>query len=192
MSEEVIRRAVEAKKLWLYQKVNHEHKYPTRQQRKEFVSGETVLYLGRKYRLQVSDEDVAGVAFRSHFVISRKNQPQAARLFCQWYLERAQERIARRAKYFAEAMGVNYNRVLISDLRVRWSSCTPKSNLNFNWHIMKAPASVIDYLVVHELAHLLEANHTPRFWNVVSVQVPQVEWAKEWLRRNGGVLEVDF
>lgn len=192
LPEEKIRRAVAAKQLWLYQKVNHTQKYPAHQQRKEFVSGETVLYLGRNYRLEVSDENVPGVVFHSRFMISRKNQPQAAQLFRRWYVERAKERIAGRVKYFAETMGVNYHRVLISDLRVRWSSCTPKSNLNFNWRIMKAPAAVIDYLVVHELAHLLETNHTPHFWHIVSVQVPRVEWAKEWLRSNGMVLEIDF
>ncbi|MBG1257943.1 M48 family metallopeptidase [Nostoc commune] len=57
---------------------------------------------------------------------------------------------------------------------------------------MKAPVFVIDYLIVHELAHLLESNHTPRFWNIVAVQVPNYQVAKNWLRDNGNTLEVDF
>jgi len=89
-------------------------------------------------------------------------------------------------------MGVNFNHILISDLKVRWGSCTPAGNLNFNWRILKAPGFVIDYVIVHELAHLREANHTPRFWNIVSVQVPQWEQAKNWLREHGDLLEVDF
>ena len=190
--EKKIRQAIEAKKLWLYQKVNHEQKYPPRRQRKEFVTGETIPYLGRNYRLEITDNDVHGLQFHSRFLMSRKDRPVASKLFRQWYLERAHERLTTRAKYFAEALGVNFNRVLISDLKVRWGSCTPKSNLNFNWRIMKAPAFVIDYLIVHELAHLIEPNHTPRFWNIVSVQVPRYEVAKEWLKENGDVLEVDF
>ena len=86
----------------------------------------------------------------------------------------------------------DFKRVLISDLKVRWGSCTPNSNLNFNWRIIKAPSVVIDYLIVHELAHLIESNHTPRFWNIVSVQVPRAEWAKQWLLENGDLLEIDF
>jgi predicted metal-dependent hydrolase len=190
--EEKIRQAVEAQKLWLFQKINHEQKYPPRRQRKEFVSGETITYLGRNYRLEVTEQAIEGVQFRSRFIISRQNQPQGGKLFRGWYIERAHERIPARARYFAEAMGVRFNRVLISDLKVRWGSCTPRANLNFNWRIMRAPTNVIDYLVVHELAHLLEPNHTPRYWNIVAVQVPHFERGKEWLRENGGVLEVDF
>lgn len=190
--EDVIHRAVEEKKFWLYQKVRNEQKYPERPVRKEFVSGETIPYLGRNYRLDIADTGMEGVAFHSRFEISRQSQPEAASLFRTWYLKRAEERIPRRANYFAEALGVRFNRILISDMRVRWGSCTPKSNLNFNWRLMKAPASVIDYVIVHELAHLIEPNHTRRFWNIVSIQVPRFDWARKWLRKHGEMLETDF
>jgi predicted metal-dependent hydrolase len=191
-SEEEIRRAVEAKKLWLFEKIHHEQKYPAGRQQKEFVSGETIPYLGRNYRLEISGRADRGLHFHSRFVISREDQPQAARLFRDWYIERAKDRITSRAEYFAAAMGTTFNQIMISDLKVRWGSCTPHSNLNFNWRIMKAPAVVVDYIVVHELAHLIESNHTPRFWNIVSVQVPRWEQAKNWLRDHGDLLEVDF
>ena len=191
-SEEAIHQAVEAKKFWLYQKINHPQKYPAQRLRREFVSGETIPYLGRNYRLEVTDADLPGVVFQHGFLISRRNQPQAAQLFREWYIARAREHLPARADHFAAALGVRYNRLLISDLRVRWASCTPQDNLNFNWRILKAPTFVIDYLVVHELAHLLEANHTPRFWNIVAVQVPRAEEAKVWLRDEGEALEVDF
>jgi predicted metal-dependent hydrolase len=191
-SEGKIRRAVEARKLWLFKKIKHKQKYPMLRQRKEFVSGETITYLGRNYRLEVCSEPITGVCFRAHFLISRQNQVEAARLFREWYLERAKERIPARTQYFASAMGVAFNRILISDMKVRWGSCTPRGNLNFNWRILKAPSMVIDYVIVHELAHLLEGNHTPRFWDIVSVQVPQWAQAKNWLRERGDLLEVDF
>ena len=192
MAEKKIYRLIEAKRLWLYQKINHDQKYPLRQTRKEFISGETILYLGRNYRLLVTDRDIAGVSFQSRFEISRKNQPRAFELFKRWYLQQAKERIPPRAKYFAEALGVGFNRILISDLKVRWGSCTPKSNLNFNWRLMKASPTVIDYVIVHELAHLIESNHNPQFWNIVSIQVPRFDWAKRWLREHGDLLESDF
>lgn len=187
-----IERAVEAKRLWLYEKSNHKYKYPAHPRRKEFVTGETLLYLGRGYPLKVAEDMVDGVRFQSGFVISRRYRAQAARLLQQWYIERAREKLPPRAKSFAEALGVRYHRILISDLRVRWASCTPKGNLNFSWRIMQAPLFVIDYLIVHELAHLLEPNHTPQFWTTVAVQVPLFERAKAWLRENGGALEEDF
>ncbi len=105
---------------------------------------------------------------------------------------RAEEKLTPRIRRFAAAMGVAYERIMISDMRVRWASCTPKSNLNFNWRIVKAPDFVIDYLIVHELAHLLESNHTAQFWNTVAVQVPRYALAKAWLRENGAALEEDL
>lgn len=191
-SEERIRQAVEDKKLWLYEKLHNEQKYPAQPLRKEFVTGETISYLGRNYRLEITDDDEPGVRFQSRFYISRQQHSSVAQLVQAWYTKRAQEKLPPRVRQFARSLGVTFNQVLVSDLKIRWASCTPKSNLNFNWRIMKAPLFVIDYLIVHELAHLLEPNHTPKFWNIVAVQVPRYEKAKEWLRENGGILEEDF
>jgi predicted metal-dependent hydrolase len=190
--EATVRQAVEAKKQWIYEKIHLPDKYPLERDRKEFVSGETLHYLGRSYRLEIVERNVPGVVFHSCFQISRRNRPHAAQLLRQWYLERARRRLTARAEYYAQALGVKFNRVLVSDMRVRWGSCTPKNNLNFNWRIIKAPPFVLDYLVVHELAHLLEPNHSSRFWNIVAVQVPRYEEARAWLKAHGNLLETDF
>lgn len=192
MSPERIKELVESKKLWLFEKINHIQKYPSQVLRKEFVTGETIMYLGRYYRLEITGEDKPEVRFQNRFFIPRCQQAQAAQLLREWYMARAREKLTPKIRYFAEALGVTYNQILISDLKYRWASCTPKNNLNFNWRILKAPLFVIDYLIVHELAHLLEANHTPQFWNIIAVQVPRYESAKEWLRTNGNLLEEDF
>ena len=97
-----------------------------------------------------------------------------------------------KVRFYANNLGVTYNKIMISDLKYRWGSCTPKDNLNFNWRLIKAPMFVIEYVIVHELAHLLEGNHTPEFWNIVKVQVPNYEKAKEWLKENGEMLEGDM
>lgn len=191
-SDEAIRQAIEAKKLWLYEKVNHSQKYPPQPVRKEFVTGETLMYLGRYYRLEITDDDHPGVRFQNRFFISRRQQASAGRLLREWYTARAQEKLTSKIRQFAAAMGVTYERIMISDLRVRWASCTPKNNLNFNWRIIKAPIFVIDYLIVHELAHLLEPNHTAQFWNIIAVQIPRYTLAKEWLREHGASLEEDL
>lgn len=191
-SDEAIRQAVEAKKLWLYEKVNHSQKYPPQPVRKEFVTGETLMYLGRYYRLEVTDEDASGVRFHNRFYIARQQQAMAGRLLREWYTARAEEKLTPKIRHFAAAMGVAYERIMISDLRVRWASCTPKNNLNFNWRIVKAPVFVIDYLIVHELAHLIESNHTAQFWNIIAVQVPRYTVAREWLREHGASLEEDL
>lgn len=192
LSEEKIRQAVESKKIWLYEKINHKQKYPSQTARKEFVSGETLLYLGKNYRLEVTSNEVPGVRFHSGFFISRCHRAIAPQMLRDWYIERAHIKLPPKASSFAESLGVEFNKVLVSDLKYRWGSCTPKNNLNFNWRIMKAPIFVIDYLIVHELAHLLESNHTPKFWNIIAIQVPRYEVAKQWLRENGSLLEEDL
>ena len=180
------------KALWLYRQRRHAQRYSADPVRKEFVSGESLLYLGRHYRLEVVDEPLEGVRFCGRFQISRDRRGDAPLLFRRWYEDHARRRLTARARAFARQLGVSFNRLLVSDLKYRWGSCTPQDNLNFNWRVIKAPAFVLDYLVVHELAHLLEPNHTRRFWTVVAVQVPRWEEAKAWLKQNGALLEVDF
>lgn len=188
-SREMIERFLERKRYWLWEKTNHARKYPAVETLKEFVSGESFLFLGRKYRLEIVDEEFDGLRFDERFVLSRALLERARPAFLAWYVAEARERIVPRARMFAERMGVSYKEIKVSDLRFRWGSCTPKNNLNFNWRLIKAPADVIDYIIVHELAHLIEPNHTPAFWNIVAVQVPTFAKAKEWLTENGSEIE---
>jgi predicted metal-dependent hydrolase len=86
---------------------------------------------------------------------------------------------------------VKFGEAKIVDNRYRWGSCTVKDNVNFNWRLIKAPMFVIDYVIVHELAHLMEPNHTPRFWNIVRARTPTTDKARAWLKEHGQILEVD-
>jgi len=89
-------------------------------------------------------------------------------------------------------LGVNVAGIKIVDNRYRWGSCTVNNNVGFNWRLIKAPIFVIGYVIVHELAHLIETNHTPRFWNIVRAQSPTMEKAKAWLKENGQLLEQEI
>jgi hypothetical protein len=107
-------------------------------------------------------------------------------------VKQAEEKIIPKVKFHAKNIGVKYKSIKILDLKYRWGSCTPKDNINFNWRLIKAPIYVIDYIIVHELTHLIEPNHTPEFWNIVSVQLPHYIKAKDWLKINGHLLETEF
>jgi predicted metal-dependent hydrolase len=87
---------------------------------------------------------------------------------------------------------VMFGKAKIVDNRYRWGSCTVKNNVHFNWRLIKAPMFVIDYVIVHELAHLLEVNHTPRFWSIVRTHTPTMDRAKAWLKEHGRVLEEEI
>ena len=94
----------------------------------------------------------------------------------------ALERIRQRLNHYAPRMGVTPGRVAIRDQKSRWGSCSRKGNLNFNWKLIMAPPEALDYVVVHELCHLHEFNHSPRFWALVAAQLPDYEVWKKWLK----------
>ena len=102
--------------------------------------------------------------------------------------KRAKKVIPARAAYYAPLVGVSYGRVSIRTQRSRWGSCSGKGNLNFNCLLMLAPAEVLDYVVVHELCHRLEMNHSPRFWAQVERVCPDWKASRRWLRENGDSL----
>lgn len=192
LTAEKIDKVVQSKRQWIKEKLNHTQKYPLISESKEFVSGETLMYLGKNYQLLVVDEEVDGIEFDQRFKISKANQPKANELFKKWYLSQALKKIEPLATKYAKSLGVEYNQFKTSEMKYRWGSCTPANNIIFNWRIIKAPMYVLEYLVAHELVHLIEDNHTPRFWNILSIQVPNYEKAKNWLKKNGQLLEVDF
>ncbi len=192
LSEEKIKQLVDSKRELIQQKLNHVQKYPTNISAKEFVSGESLMFLGKSYQLLVVEAEVDGIQFNKEFKISKNDQSVANELFKKWYKKRALEIILPLANEYAENLGVKFSECKISEMKYRWGSCTTKNNINFNWRIIKAPLFVIKYIIVHELIHLIEANHTATFWNILSIQVPDYQRAKDWLKNNGHLLEVDF
>lgn len=96
--------------------------------------------------------------------------------------------IPKRVAYFAKIVGVDYGRITIRNQKTRWGSCSSKGNLNFNCLLMLAPEEVIDYVVVHELCHRKEMNHSKRFWNEVEKVLPDYRKSEKWLKEEGGTL----
>lgn len=190
-TDEAIRRVVESKRQWLFDKVNHYQKYQDRPHApgKEVVNGESVPYLGRDYPIEIAETTSGGVEFSRRFLIPTAQQAKRREVLKQWYIDRAKETVIPRVTRHANELGVTFGEAKIVDNRYRWGSCTLKDNVNFNWRLIKAPMFVIDYVIVHELAHLMEANHTPRFWNIVRAKAPSTEKAKAWLKDHGQILE---
>ena len=96
----------------------------------------------------------------------------------------ALRRIRERVAHFAPLVGRQPGRITIREQKTRWGSCSGKGNLNFNWKLIMAPPQVLDYVVIHELCHLYEFNHSPRFWALVAAQMPDYEIWKKWLKNH--------
>ena len=190
-SDEAIARIVETKRHWIYEKTRHRQKYAGRSHPpgKELVNGESALYLGRSYRIEVVDIETECIRFDQRFLIPASLASHGKDAMREWYIARAKERILPRVVKQARELGVSFGQARIVDSRFRWGSCTVHDNINLNWRLIKAPMFVVDYVIAHELAHLLEPNHTPRFWNIVKTQVPTMDRARDWLRKHGQILE---
>lgn len=100
----------------------------------------------------------------------------------------AKQVIPAKVAYYARLMGVTYGRITIRKQKTRWGSCTREGNLNFNCLLMMAPPEVLDYIVVHELSHRVEMNHSAKFWAQVEKVLPEYKVAHKWLKENGSGL----
>ena len=190
LSDDKIRQVVESKRQWIYEKTGHSQKYQTlpHPPGKELVSGESALYLGRQYRIEVVKTGLSDIQFSHRFMIPAQGKKRTEALR-EWYINKAKEKLVSRVKLHAVHLGVDIAGIKISDSRYRWGSCTMRNNVTLNWRLIKAPMFVIDYVIAHELAHFIEPNHTPRFWNIIRAQTSTMEKAKAWLKEHGQLLE---
>lgn len=99
--------------------------------------------------------------------------------------KQAAEVIKARCRYYAPVMGVSYGTVTIREQKTRWGSCSTKGNLNFNWKLVLMPPEILDYVVVHELAHRIQMNHSAAFWAEVGKILPDYKERRQWLKVNG-------
>jgi predicted metal-dependent hydrolase len=105
-----------------------------------------------------------------------------------WYREEARAILTAEVCHWATALGVTYARLTIRDSRSRWGSCSSRGGLNFSWRLVLAPPAVLEYVVIHELAHRRELNHSPRFWAIVAAHCPDYRLQQRWLREHGARL----
>jgi len=159
--------------------------------KRELVNGQSFLYLGRNYYLQYSDE-VDGIQFKGrHFYAPEGSDDKLKGMFKEFYRQRGKKFIEPRVYRFAEMMGLKVEAVSIIELKNRWASCSvQRPKVNFNWKIMMAPVSVINYLIVHELAHFKHKRHSKEFWNEVDKIVPDYQKQVQWLKEYGAGLDV--
>jgi len=188
VSDEKIMGVVFKHKKWIEQKRRDIETRDPKFSPKEFVNGEGFLYLGRYYRLKIVDDQELPLKFENGFYLSRDALPQAREVFIEWYKKMAYEKISERVRWYAQKRDFKYNKVNITNAQKRWGSSSSTRNLNFPWRLIMAPLPVIDYVVIHELVHLEERNHTKLFWNKVKMLMPDYEKYKDWLKENSYLL----
>lgn len=122
--------------------------------------------------------------------LSEHNNKQPKTIFESWIREHARKLITQRTKVLADKAGFKYNRISIREQSTRWGSCSSDKNLNFNWKLILAPPEILDYVVIHELAHTVQMNHSRAFWSVVEGVMPDYMKYRKWLRAHGDTLKI--
>jgi predicted metal-dependent hydrolase len=157
---------------------------------RQYVDGETFLFLGSSFDLKLVQHQRPDLQFDNGFTLSQSAQPKGGQRFLKWYKERACEVIFERVREYAARYKFTPKQVKISSAKTRWGSCSPDGTLNFTWRLVMAPLDVVDYVVVHELAHLRVKNHSSKFWQVVESIYPEYGKQRKWLKENGEKLNL--
>jgi len=181
---------IERKRDWIIRKIG-EAAGRTLPQARQFRDGETLLYLGRQHEVRVNGSAGVSIQFRDGiFYIPQQVVPYAARFLRSWYRKEALRLITERCRHFSHVFGYAHKSVRISNADKRWGSCGPSGTLNFSWKLVMAPPDVIDYLVVHEMAHISHPDHSRLFWAAVESVLPDYRSSRDWLKDNGHLLVI--
>lgn len=177
-----------SKRLWIKEKMALQRDMAPASS-KQFVSGEAFPYLGRNYRLKVEHGPFAPVKLlQGRLVVQMPESDQQPYMIrnaiVRWYKRQAEQKIREKVKRYAPIVGVEPAGVNIKTFKSRWGSCTAKGELEFNWRIMLAPNRMVDYVVIHELCHLIHHDHSPAFWREVGRVMPDYQLCREWLRES--------
>ena len=155
--------------------------------RKTFTDGETFLFLGEEFSFKTMEGDEIQIA-GSELLFPRRFLAKAEARLIYWYKEKAIEVIAESANHYSRVSGWKFKTINITGAERRWGSCSFSGAINFSWKLIMAPREVVDYVVVHELAHITEKNHSPRFWKKVESVLPNYKVHEKWLKDYGKTL----
>jgi predicted metal-dependent hydrolase len=178
---------IKEKESWVIKKISEKGR-SIKEAEKAFIPGEKFLYLGESYPLEIGDIHYRGLPLKlsfGRFILDKDRLEEARDLFIHWYKREAKEKIEGRLHYFSNRLQLFPKGLKITSAKYRWGSCSRDSRLSFSWKIIMAPLSVIDYVLIHELVHIKEKNHSKRFWTYLETILPDYRKHRFWLKENG-------
>jgi len=156
----------------------------------EYTEGELFLYLGRSYPLHIVEGEGMAIERSDKLYVSRRLMPHIRTHLKRWYMEEARRELQARCMWFSLQTGYIPAAIRITDARKRWGSCTHKGRINFSWRLLQAPPEIVDYVVVHELVHIGQPDHSKKFWAKVRKIMPDYERRRKWLHENERLLGI--
>jgi predicted metal-dependent hydrolase len=193
ISDHRIKKLLEKRTPWIKAKLEEYQQRPQRDNYR-YVDDETFKYLGRSYQLKVSEADLQSVKlYRGKLWVklnkNNLNDPSKIKqLLEDWYQSRALSYLAKKTIQIAKQLGRSPSSISVKNYKSRWGSCSNSGAVSYNWRIIQAPIKIIEYIVVHELCHLIEHNHSPKYWQNVERHIPLWKERRNWLKNNGNLL----
>jgi len=184
-----IKSFIEQKYEWIQKNIQRQKEQQVNNGEKLYISGEYFYYLGTPYPLEVFFQQTmpAGLVFwNNRFYLNCEDGPdQRKSYFIEWYKTKAREYLVGQIGRLGSQLQLLPHSIRITAARTRWGSCSGENNLAFSFRLIMAPQAVIDYVIVHELMHIKEKNHSARFWKLVDTAMPAYKLHRSWLKENG-------
>ncbi|WP_341876960.1 SprT family zinc-dependent metalloprotease [Defluviitalea saccharophila] len=191
MNKDQILDIVQVKGKWIVQKIDYFKEFDYLPVKREYVNGELFMCLGNHYPLYIEyDSDIKKpevMLSKDQFIIKTNMQSKEVirKAMEQWYRDTAKNVIEERVKYYQKYFYIEPKDIKVKEQRKRWGSCTYDNRLLFNWRCIMATLESLDYVVVHEMSHMVHKNHSKQFWSFVEAILPDYKARKLWLRNNG-------
>ena len=187
LSDIKVKLLIDNRRAWILKKLN-EQSTIIQPKPKQYISGESLSYLGKNYKLKVVVDNCDEVRLINGYIVvklSKKATDQKIKnLLLKWYKNKALEKLTEKTNKYAKTMGLNVNSIFVKDYKARWGSCYPDKRISYNWRIIIAPHHIVDYVVFHELCHILHPNHSPSYWKSVETVCPDFSVHRKWLREH--------
>lgn len=185
-TDDYIERIILNREEWILRQLKHFEENYDKPQSKEMASGESFKYLGKNYRLKVIESSNEGVRlYRGYLEMRIKDKNNIGRkqeLLKSWYVEKAKIKFTKLIDEYEKVVKEEVNAIRIITMKTRWGSCNvERKNINLNLELIKKPGYCIEYVILHELAHLKYPNHSKVFWEYMSVHMPNWQWRKDRL-----------
>lgn len=184
---------LDGKLQWIKNKI-HLHREAIPVSSKDYVSGESFPYLGRNYRLKVEEGEYVPVKLingRLCITVPDRNNSECIRSsLIHWYRKNAHLKLTNKVNRYQQHIDKSAKSIHIKTFKARWGSCSSNDQISFNWKVMMTPNAVCNYVVVHEICHMIHHNHSQHFWKEVEKLMPDYETHKQWLKDNSHQLEL--
>lgn len=191
-----IEKMLNRRSAWIIKKLADLDKHGTQTKPHQFISGEVFSFLGAQYTLHVTQsadakmgcaiaDNLLAVNIHGTWLSALALQQEVRFEIISWYKKQAKQKLIERTNYWQSITNIHCRRIMLSNPERRWGSCSYENDIRFNWRIIMAPMDVIDYLIVHELCHVVHKNHSDKFWQLVRSILPDYAARRQILKSTG-------